>query len=261
MVAMEALLPEPVVRAADVQGILRLVGGAAELWYTPELQRRFTLDSLCNLFNAKVGVCYSFGDALVGGKQACTDVTHVGLDAAGGESFEEFLRTGKPADPVMEVLSALSGRVITLTRREAVSDVDWKNSEHFKQVREPLNLGPTLYVKIHAQLIDRTTIVTLIREIGEPAFTERDAYLVDLCLSEMAWPFTAEMTWTDPKVEALQPRLKKVMKHLLEGDSEKQVAYKLKLSPHTVHEYVKNLYAELGVNSRGELLAQFVGKV
>jgi DNA-binding CsgD family transcriptional regulator len=51
------------------------------------------------------------------------------------------------------------------------------------------------------------------------------------------------------------------MKHLLEGDSEKQVAYKLKLSPHTVHEYVKNLYAELGVNSRGELLAQFVGKV
>jgi DNA-binding NarL/FixJ family response regulator len=77
----------------------------------------------------------------------------------------------------------------------------------------------------------------------------------------MAWPFTAEMTYTDPRVDALQPRLKKVMKLLLEGDSEKQVAFKLGLSPHTVHEYVKNLYSELEVSSRGELLAQFVGKV
>ena len=51
------------------------------------------------------------------------------------------------------------------------------------------------------------------------------------------------------------------MKLLLEGDSEKQVAFKLGLSPHTVHEYVKNLYSELQVSSRGELLAQFVGKV
>jgi DNA-binding NarL/FixJ family response regulator len=77
----------------------------------------------------------------------------------------------------------------------------------------------------------------------------------------MAWPFTPEMTYTDPRVDALQPRLKKVMKLLLEGDSEKQVAFKLGLSPHTVHEYVKNLYSELQVCSRGELLAQFVGKV
>ena len=82
---MDALLTEPVVRAADVQAILRLVGGAAELWYTPELQRRFTLDSLCQLLSAKVGVCYTWGDCLTGGKQACADVTHVGLDAPGAE--------------------------------------------------------------------------------------------------------------------------------------------------------------------------------
>lgn len=258
---MEALSTEPVMRATDVQAILRLVGGAAELWYTPSLQRRFTLDSLCQLLKAQVGLCYSWGDCLVGGKAACEDVIHVGLSAAGADAFEKFTQTGQPADPVMDVLAALEGRVITLTRREAVADADWHASEHVRQIRQPLGLGPTLYIKIHAQLIDRTTIVTLIRPQGAPAFTERDAYLADLCLSEMAWPFTADMSFTDPRVESLQPRLKKVMKHLLEGDSEKQVALKLKLSPHTVHEYVKNLYSELGVNSRGELLAQFVGKV
>ena len=258
---MEAVTTEPVMRATDVQSILRLVGGAAELWYTPALQRQFTLDSLCNLLKAKVGICYTWGDCLVGGKQPCSDVVHVGLDAAGAAAFEKFTQTGQPADPVMDVLAAMEGRIVTLTRRQAVVDQDWFASAHRRELREPLGLGSTLYIKIHAQLIDRTTIVTLIREQGEPPFSERDAYLTDLCLSEMAWPFTADINVVDPRIEGLQPRLKKVMRHLLEGDSEKQVALKLKLSPHTVHEYVKDLYAELGVCSRGELLAQYVGKI
>lgn len=251
----------PVMQTVDVQAMLRIVGGAAELWYEPSLQRQFTLDSLCRLLNAKVGICFTMGDVLQGGMTPCTQFTHVGLDEMGAMLFEEYLRSGKPRDPVIDVISAVQGRVITFRRREAVADADWFGSEHYKRIRKPLGLGPTMYVKIVAQSIERQTIVMLIREHGQPAFTERDAYLTDLCLSEMAWPFTAEMTYVDPKVEQLQPRLRKVMKHLLEGDSEKQVAYKLKLSPHTVHEYVKNLYAELGVNSRGELLAQFVGKV
>jgi DNA-binding CsgD family transcriptional regulator len=248
-------------RTTDVQAILRLVGGAAELWYEPTLQRQFTLDSLCRLLSAKVGVCFAYGDVLLGGATPCTAVTTVGLDDAGQMLAEEYLRSGTPRDPVMEVLHAIPGRVITLCRRDAVADADWFKCDHYKKLRKPLGLGPTMYVKIVAGSIERETIVMLCREEGAEAFTERDAYLVDLCLSEMAWPFTPDMSYTDPTVENLQPRLKKVMKLLLEGDSEKQVAYKLGLSPHTVHEYVKNLYAELNVSSRGELLAQYVGKV
>ena len=39
---------------------------------------------------------------------------------------------------------------------------------------------------------------------------------------------------------------------------ERQVALKLKISQHTVHVYVKQLYKRFGVSSRGELLARFV---
>jgi DNA-binding CsgD family transcriptional regulator len=250
----------PVVRE-DVQAILRLVGGAAELWYEPTLQRQFTLDSLCRLLSAQVAVCFTVGDVLTDGETPCSQFTHIGLDDHGVKLFEEYLRTGTPSDPVFEVLSAVQGRVITFARREAVADEDWYRSPHYQQIRQPLGLGPSLYIKIVARSIERETLVMLFRRHGEPAFTERDAYLTDLCLSEMAWPFTLEMSYTDPRVESLQPRLKKVMKLLLEGDSEKQVAYKLKLSPHTVHEYVKDLYAQLEVSSRGELLAHYVGKV
>jgi DNA-binding NarL/FixJ family response regulator len=54
----------------------------------------------------------------------------------------------------------------------------------------------------------------------------------------------------------LPPRQDQTLRHLLEGDSEKQVARKLSLSQHTVHVYVKALYRRYGVSSRAELLAK-----
>jgi DNA-binding NarL/FixJ family response regulator len=54
----------------------------------------------------------------------------------------------------------------------------------------------------------------------------------------------------------LSRRMRQTLEHLLGGDSEKEVATKLKLSPHTVHVHVKNLYKHFQVCSRGELMAR-----
>ena len=62
----------------------------------------------------------------------------------------------------------------------------------------------------------------------------------------------------DDRTASLPPRLRPVLRQLLAGDSEKQAAFKLGLSPHTVHQYAKVLYRTFHVNSRSELLAQFV---
>lgn len=53
----------------------------------------------------------------------------------------------------------------------------------------------------------------------------------------------------------MAPRLRQVAQLLAIGLSEKQVALRLRLSIHTVHDYVKQLHRKLGVSSRGELLA------
>lgn len=59
-------------------------------------------------------------------------------------------------------------------------------------------------------------------------------------------------------VNSLPPRLRQTLAGLLRGDSEKQVARSLEISPHTVHVYVKSLYRKFNVASRGELLAKWV---
>jgi DNA-binding CsgD family transcriptional regulator len=63
-----------------------------------------------------------------------------------------------------------------------------------------------------------------------------------------------------PASSELSPRLEQTLRHLLGGDSEKQVARKLELSQHTVHVYVKALYRRFGVSSRAELLAKHLRK-
>jgi len=55
--------------------------------------------------------------------------------------------------------------------------------------------------------------------------------------------------------DGFAPRLSQTLAALLEGCSEKQIAIKLELSRHTIHNYVKALHQRLGVSSRGELLA------
>ena len=58
--------------------------------------------------------------------------------------------------------------------------------------------------------------------------------------------------------DGLSPRHLQTLQRLLEGDSEKEIAFRWGVSPNTVHVYVKGLYRHFGVSSRGELLARFV---
>ena len=60
--------------------------------------------------------------------------------------------------------------------------------------------------------------------------------------------------------QSISPRMRQTLERLLAGDSEKQVAQRLRLSPHTVHIYVKALYRHFDVSSRGELLAKRLGE-
>ena len=57
---------------------------------------------------------------------------------------------------------------------------------------------------------------------------------------------------------SLSPRMRQTLERLLAGDSEKEIAARLRLSPHTIHVYVKTLYRRFDVCSRGELAARFI---
>jgi DNA-binding CsgD family transcriptional regulator len=64
-----------------------------------------------------------------------------------------------------------------------------------------------------------------------------------------------------PGLEGLSPRLRQTLGCLMEGDSEKQAAARLGLSPSTVHPYVTALYRHFRVRSRAQLLAHVMKRL
>ena len=62
----------------------------------------------------------------------------------------------------------------------------------------------------------------------------------------------------DERAKELSPRLRETLNCLLGGSSEKSIAQQLKISPHTVHGYVKLIYRHFKVKSRAQLLSQWV---
>ncbi len=95
------------------------------------------------------------------------------------------------------------------------------------------------------------------RAWGEESFTRAQHRLVRLLHLELGrlWSVDALRKAKDPHND-LPPRLSQTLSLLLEGCSEKEIAGRLRLSKHTVHNYVKALHQRFEVSSRGELLAK-----
>jgi DNA-binding CsgD family transcriptional regulator len=109
----------------------------------------------------------------------------------------------------------------------------------------------------HAGAVDQ---LGLHRGFGEEPFTPSQHRLIHLFHVELGrlWRRDAIHKAKDPNSD-LPPRLAQTLSELMAGSSEKQIAHKLQLSRHTIHNYVKALHQRFGVSSRGELLAK-VGK-
>jgi len=94
---------------------------------------------------------------------------------------------------------------------------------------------------------------------GDPAEKKR-RLLADVMrmIGEQMYGQPRRITVLEAELNRLPPRLQQTMHSLLSGDSEKQAAAKMGVSPHTVHVYVKTLYRKYNVSSRGELLSKWV---
>ncbi len=176
-------------------------------------------------------------------------------------------------DPAHVVAVArMSGGAMTLRRQELVGDAEWYESEHVKRLREPSNVDACMYACFPldaaapsgppspAQASTETLVYvgfSMHRAWGEPQFTEaeRDAFArLQSRLEPMMRAWISQRAH-GPSVLDLPARLRGVLACLIEGDSEKQVATRLELSPHTIHQYVKLIHTRMQVRSRGELLS------
>jgi DNA-binding CsgD family transcriptional regulator len=160
-------------------------------------------------------------------------------------------------------------RTITCLRREMVEDAEWYTSANVEGSRRSSRVDDCV-MSVHrfvggGEATAGTegplfTVLMAFRNWGDPArFTPRERQVLDSLHEGLEWFYRSEETLQRvTRATALSPRLRQTLDFLLSGDTERQVAARMSISIHTVHDYVKALYVHFGVSSRGELTARWI---
>lgn len=147
---------------------------------------------------------------------------------------------------------------VTRTRQQLMADGAWYQSVMYRRFRVPAGLDD-LMVSLYPMPPRDLSAVGFHRAAGKGPFGDRERCLVHLITGEIDWLHRAG---TDVPAAGdvlhLTPRQRQVLMLLLSGDSRKQIAGKLRISEHTVTDYMKALHRQFNVSSRGELLARFM---
>jgi DNA-binding CsgD family transcriptional regulator len=252
--------------ARDVAGLMRLCNELHELAPNPIARHEHMLTTLCRMTGARVAVSAMIDFAQTGQKPALMFVSYVGLegDASLGAA-NRYLRTLDPPDPVwrplLSTLRMRNDRPITRLRHQLVDNDEWYRSTHYDEVRRPAEIDHALYSVLPHSRDQRMTALILNRsQFDRRPFSTRDRGIVQTLHCAIPWLFRAQQPPSGERAPSndLSPRERQTLECLLSGDSEKQIAAKIGLSPHTVHIYVKAIYRNYNVSTRGELLSRFL---
>jgi DNA-binding NarL/FixJ family response regulator len=97
------------------------------------------------------------------------------------------------------------------------------------------------------------------RPLRDQPFSARQCRLLEFAQQEVSRLVGGSLVSAcEANLAGLTPRLRALALCLLEGDSEKQAAARLGLTPASCHQYVKAIYQHFHVSSRAELLAWFL---
>lgn len=144
-------------------------------------------------------------------------------------------------------------------RQDVVSDAEWYAHPYVTDCRRPGGVDGVLYASTPLPDEDGLHLsFGLHRGWGEAQFTAEDVLHVRTLLESLDWLIEGrrhEHRGQAVLVE-LTPRLRQTLACLIEGQTEKQAAADLGISPHTIHQYAKRIYKMLGASTRGELVAR-----
>jgi DNA-binding CsgD family transcriptional regulator len=250
-------------RLREVREIFRLIGEVRELGSDPKQWRPHMIKRLCEMLDAELVISSEIHFRKIAGTAGRMRVIDIGWGCDSEQNVWQihteredetpdayWLLAGRPAPAPGTVTTAAPPQQSTAEELVPVKPA------------KPLYGGSCFilsqYALPHAGAVDQ---LGLHRTSGEKPFNRAQHRLVRLFHVELGrlWRRDALRRAQDPHAD-LPPRLGQTLAALLDGASEKQIAMKLELSQHTVHNYVKALHQRFEVSSRGELLAK-AGKI
>jgi DNA-binding CsgD family transcriptional regulator len=246
----------------DVREIVRLLGQVIEHRGELPERKRLLLQGIASMIDADAwyGVLMRVIDGH--GRAVPLELLHEGFSAQQLAAYAQSRDDPDRLPPELPALRALYDTqtdLFTRTRQELVEDAAWGDSEHVKHYLPRIGFDQMIYSSYPLPEEKLCAAWTFFRKCGSRPFGKRECEIAHVVLSESRWLLRDRLPGEIAhSVAELSPRYRTVLRLLLEGMTERQVARHLFLSPHTVHDYVKGIYRHLKVESRSELLRRFM---
>ncbi|WP_165074735.1 helix-turn-helix transcriptional regulator [Paludisphaera rhizosphaerae] len=150
---------------------------------------------------------------------------------------------------------------ISLSRTQLFDDRRWEATKEFQDIFRPLGARNALWCNrsIPGAAGDFSLGIHLMRAGRPRDFNAREravVYETQAALAPLVGGPLAQVC--DPSPAALPPQARRVLQCLLEGDGDKQIAARMKLSRYTVNQYMKVVFRHFRVRSRAELMARWI---
>jgi DNA-binding CsgD family transcriptional regulator len=253
-------------RLRDFRDIFRLVGECRELGDDRLAWRTHLLAALANLVDADLGCA--------GEMRGCRSVRVVDLGVARwmrpglfnpaliDATMDEFRRDPARTPILFEYFRREPlAEGACLARADLQDDRAWYASDDYQVTYRPCGADHLLFCfgPVPHSADDDSAGVILARAKGRPRFSARELLIVQEAHAAIAPLVGGPLArFAHPSPLDLGPRVRQVLACLLEGDSDKQVAARLSMSPYTVNQYTKAIFRHFGCRSRAELLALWI---
>jgi DNA-binding CsgD family transcriptional regulator len=247
------------VRLSDLRRAYRLIHECRDLGHDPAAWARHATEGVSRLAEAQIVLLFELQPPTPESPPANELLADCGWSSGGQRALWERLYKEEKVYAHEAItftrFLVLPHTFLTRSREQLVDDREWHSSFEFNELHRALRFGDAMW-SARWEEGRRIFGFGMMRPPAEEPFGARQRRLVHLFHDEL-WRYlgTALVRRPNEPFARLPPRLREVLDCLLEGDGEKQVAARLGLSRHTVHEYVGQLYRRFGVCSRPELLA------
>lgn len=225
--------------------------------------RRHLLTGLRTLLGAQVGIASEMRDFARGRRAKVVATVRTGWASPADERAWLSYVDEVPLERTPEYIPLTNARgdVVTRSREQIWSDTDWYRSRTFNERHKASGLDHYI-MSIH-RIPGRQTSssIWVHRKVGDKPFGRRERMMLQVMHGAVAPLIGVRLASAEEHTPSgLPPRRREVLDHLLRGESEKEVAAALGISPATTHEHVTAIYRHFGVSSRGELMARFVSR-
>lgn len=237
---------------SDVRAMVRLVSEVIARPGDHADKKRHLLGGLCRLIAADWWV---WG---LGNSGAVAGEAHTCLSALEGAADQEHLTRLDRDRPARALARRDSCTFVELHRRQA--HAVWSQAPGgpaecgSSLLQSETGLVPCILSRKQVSL-NCGSAIGLYRSPGETAFSQREVRLADIVLTEVTWLHEQDSPAAAGRAITPLPRRQlQTLNLLIHGHSRNEIAERLRISVHTVGDYVKAIYDHFDVQSRAELI-------